>query len=220
MVINSDTMENISPKKNEAYQFMLKYDKNPSHPIHVSRLSVQLFDQLSSLHYCGDKERFYLECAAYVHDVGRAVSDKKHHKHSLRMVMDADWPSFEEQEKLIVANIARYHRKALPQKAHHEFALLSKQDQEIVTKMAAILRVADSLDRSHYTRFTQLSCLIQDGCCLIYGMSDDTECEEELTALNRKKELFLQTFGMDVQLILANNTANSITSEASPVFSR
>jgi exopolyphosphatase/guanosine-5'-triphosphate,3'-diphosphate pyrophosphatase len=49
----------------------------------------------------------------------------------------------------LVANIARYHRKSTPRLDHEPFRLLSLKNRRVVSILAAILRVADAIDRQH-----------------------------------------------------------------------
>ncbi|MEW6237903.1 MAG: HD domain-containing protein [Candidatus Omnitrophota bacterium] len=215
LVIDSKTSEMRSLLRNEAFQCMTKFLKDSAHSIQVGKLAVQLFDKLSLYHGYGEEERFYLECGAYLHDIGLAVGDKKHHKHSLRLILDGKLPSFNQRDKRIIANIARYHRRSSPKPNHHEFLLLSPTDREIVNKMAGILRVADALDRSRRLEIDELTCIVQNGVCQIY-IDTPLSIEGEIKALDKKKDLFNKVFGLDVRLTAVGETREMATSEASP----
>jgi len=218
LVIDSDISEKRSLMRNEAFQCMTKFLKDSSHSLQVGKLAIQLFDRLALYHNYGEEERFYLECGAYLHDVGLAVGAKKHHKHSLRLILDGKLPSFNQRDKRIIANIARYHRRSAPKPTHHEFILLSPSDQDIVRKMAGILRVADALDRSRQLEIGELTCPVQNGVCQIY-INTDKSIEGEIKALDKKKDLFQKVFGLDVRLTAIDETEELATSEVSPVSS-
>lgn len=132
------------------------YEQEHTHQ--VERLSLRLFDELRPLHWLGAEERFWLRCGALLHDIGWIDGQKGHHKTSLRLIRDGVLPPFDERERDIIANIARYHRKAHPKDKHDHFAALSPVDQYAVTILAAILRVADGLDRTHWNVVRDLSC--------------------------------------------------------------
>jgi exopolyphosphatase/guanosine-5'-triphosphate,3'-diphosphate pyrophosphatase len=115
-----------------------------------------LFDALEPLHEMGAPEREMLCCAALLHDIGISVSYRGHHKHSLRLILESDLPALTADERELVANIARYHRKAMPKPKHRAFRLLSEKDQGLARRLAGILRMADGLDRAHENAVTRL----------------------------------------------------------------
>ncbi|MFI5234798.1 MAG: HD domain-containing protein, partial [Gemmatimonadales bacterium] len=119
------------------------------HVEQVRRLALQLFEQLGEKIGCGKEERALLEYAALLHDVGQLVSYRGHHKHSAQLILNADRLGFNAHDRVLVALISRYHRKAGPSKKHEAFARLTPEDQGIVRRISALLRVADGLDRGH-----------------------------------------------------------------------
>ncbi len=180
-------------KLKDAQNFMLQLDHDPAHSVQVSRIAVEMFDQLERLHGCGEEERMLLECAALLHDIGWAISGKGHHKHSMALILQSDLPSFDEREKQITANVARYHRKALPKKKHSEFALLPASEQELICKLAAFVRLADGLDRSHTGNIRKLECSFDEVSCNI-KLESRRSCKEEILAIQKKKNLFEKTY--------------------------
>jgi exopolyphosphatase/guanosine-5'-triphosphate,3'-diphosphate pyrophosphatase len=90
-----------------------------------------------------------LESAAVLHEAGLHVSDRAHHKHSYYLIRHADLRGYTDEEILIIANTARYYRKAPPAPSHDNFAELTHTQQQDVEKLAAILRIAEALDRGH-----------------------------------------------------------------------
>jgi len=107
-----------------------------------------LFDELKPLHTLGPEERFLLQCGSLLHDIGWVRGRTKHHKTSFRMIMKEKLP-FSDKEKLIIALIARYHRKNIPDRRQKHFSSLDQNEQKVLKALASILRVADGLDRSH-----------------------------------------------------------------------
>ena len=128
------------------------------HSRHVTQLSLQLFDELRSLHYLGAEERSWLLYGGLLHDIGWVEGRKGHHKTSLRLILNGLDSPFDERERRIIGSIARYHRGALPKDKHDHFAALSPIDQYRVTILSALLRVADGLDRTHRNVVQDLSC--------------------------------------------------------------
>ncbi len=119
------------------------------HAAQVSRLSLQLFDQLRTWHGLGAREREWLEYAALLHDIGTHISYERHHKHSYYLIKNGDLRGFEPVEIEMIALIARYHRQTTPRKSHDGVADLTSTQRLIVKRLAAMLRLAEGLDRSH-----------------------------------------------------------------------
>ena len=129
-----------------------------AHTHQVTRLALKLFDELQPLHELGRNERFYLNCAALLHDIGRVARDKGHHKESLKIVMRSPLLAFDRQTRRIIGSVARYHTKAAPSKKHGHFVRLEAEQRRVVVLLSAILRLADALDRTHRTLVHQLWC--------------------------------------------------------------
>jgi exopolyphosphatase/guanosine-5'-triphosphate,3'-diphosphate pyrophosphatase len=121
----------------------------PEHAHQVARLALSLFDQTRGAHGLTDRERERLEFAAILHDIGTHISYQGHHKHSYYLVKNGDLRGFEPEEIEVIALITRYHRKSTPKKSHAPFAALRPKLRDTVTHLSAILRLAETLDRSH-----------------------------------------------------------------------
>ena len=186
-------------KLRDIYDLMSELDQDPVHAAHVSKIAVTIFDQLSLLHCCATEDRFLLESAALLHDIGWSICGRKHHKHSMSLILQSDFPHLDEREKQIVANVARYHRRTLPKLKHAEFALLTHRDQQISCKLASILRIADALDKTHSKKVNSVECSYDEQTCLI-RLNCNSPCQEEILAVEKKKNLFERIFSLKVQL--------------------
>src|SRR5215212_9693241 len=121
----------------------------PDHSNHVARLAIALFDQTRAIHGLTDREREWLEFASILHDIGVHISYEGHHKHSYYLVKNGDLRGFEPEEIETIALVARYHRQATPKRRHDGFRDLPRRTRRTVRTLAAMLRLAESLDRSH-----------------------------------------------------------------------
>ena len=124
-------------------------DDDPAHSAHVARLAVELFDALAPLHGLDPTAREYLEAGALLANVGLVVAHSKHHLHAYYVIRNSELAGLTDAEIEVIAQIARYHRKSAPKPSHPDFAALPPADQDLVRALAAILRVAIGLDRSH-----------------------------------------------------------------------
>jgi exopolyphosphatase/guanosine-5'-triphosphate,3'-diphosphate pyrophosphatase len=164
-----------------------------AHGLQVARLATSLFDQFKGLHDLGESDRKLLLAASILHDVGGFISRKGHHKHSLYLLSRSELPGLSPMEMLMVANIARYHRKNIPLPTHPEFMRLSPENRDRTTKLSAILRIADALDRAHLQNVESVEVKTKaKGVKLL--LECDGECLLERWALEQKKTLFEKVF--------------------------
>ena len=119
------------------------------HAQHVTRLALAIFDQTRAVHGLGEKERDWLEYGALLHDIGVHISYERHHRHSYYLIKNGDLRGFDPTEIEVIALIARYHRQATPKKSHEGYGELSGALRRTVKTLAAIVRLAEGLDRSH-----------------------------------------------------------------------
>jgi len=132
-----------------------------AHARQVTRLALRLFDELNELHQLGARDRLRLECAALLHDIGWQSGGKGHHRASMQMILESPLLPFDDQERAVVGCIARYHRRGLPGLIHPLYAALETREQEAVSKLAALLRLAEGLDHDHKQRIKDMTCRIR-----------------------------------------------------------
>ena len=176
-----------------------KYHFDCDHAMQVAKLALRLFDQLTTLHGLGAVDRRILHAAAILHDIGQFVSFKGHHKHSLYLISHTDLPNFSDHEMQLVANVARYHRKAHPADHHPHFMALDENERVRVTRSAALLRIADALDREHVQRVTDLTAKLGDDELTLW-LDGTSGLLMENWSLKKKANLFHKLFGRKVKL--------------------
>ena len=119
------------------------------HSTAVQSLALKLFDALADRLRLQQEDRRILSDAALLHDVGYHINYDRHHKHSYHLILHGELLGLTPEQQVLIANVARYHRGNEPRKAHRNFSELDKPLRNRVRKLAAILRVADGLDRGH-----------------------------------------------------------------------
>ncbi|HEY7115630.1 MAG TPA: Ppx/GppA phosphatase family protein [Tepidisphaeraceae bacterium] len=167
------------------------------HAEHVTSLCLQLFDQLRHLHHLGDAERELIEYGAMLHDIGWHIAGKKHHQHSMYLILHGDLKGFDEDEVAVIANVARYHRKSAPDASHKEFDALPAKAKRIVRVGAALLRIADGLDRSHNGVVSSVRTRAMGGAVNVY-LEIRGDPALEIWAAKRKRDFFEQLFDRSV----------------------
>jgi exopolyphosphatase / guanosine-5'-triphosphate,3'-diphosphate pyrophosphatase len=185
-----------------------RYQYSKVHGQHVAKLALSLFDQTRSFHNFGDKEREWLEYAALLHDIGHHISENKHHKHTYYLMTHADLPGFSSEEVVMMANVARYHRRGQPTSRHKGFRLLDRDQRKVVSCLSAILRIADGLDRSHFSVVRKIT--IEPGKPLRLHVSFRYDPELELWTTERRKKLFEKIFHCPVELVASTVESKSV----------
>src|SRR6185503_1061641 len=104
----------------------------PEHANQVAKIAVSLFEQTRGSHALTDREREWLEYASLLHDVGVHISYESHHKHSYYLIKNGDLRGFEPDEIDAIALVARYHRRATPDRRHDEYAGIRRRQRRTV----------------------------------------------------------------------------------------
>ena len=165
----------------------------------VASLALMLFDQLQAVLAMAGDDRFLLNCAALLHDIGWNDGQRGHHKRAAGMILKDQSLPLDSRERQLVAAVARYHRKALPHCGHRVFASLPQDQRQRVRRLAGILRLADGLDRSHGSIIRDVRCEKTDDrllvTCYAGGPADD-----ELTYGQKKAQLLSEVLGLPVEV--------------------
>ncbi len=178
-----------------------RYAFDEAHGTRVAGFAGSLFDDMQKVHAYGDRERLLLRAAAILHDVGDFVHYNGHHKHSYYLIQHSDIMGLSPDERAIVANIARYHRKSPPDPSHPNFRDLDKDARGKVRALAAILRIADALDREHRGKVDAVRAVVErsKGRLFLF-IQGEGERELEEWTVHAKSELLRDVFDLDVVL--------------------
>jgi exopolyphosphatase / guanosine-5'-triphosphate,3'-diphosphate pyrophosphatase len=116
--------------------------------------------------------------------------------------------SFNKLDLDLIANIARYHRKAHPSPKHLAFSQLVPRNQQVVRKLSAILRVADALDYKHDQSVKTLNCAMNKSRSLIIAGSSAVALKDQVQWAHKKGELMQEVFNVNLSVERAKiNTA-------------
>jgi exopolyphosphatase/guanosine-5'-triphosphate,3'-diphosphate pyrophosphatase len=163
-----------------------------AHSLHVAGLALRLFDLTKRLHGFGEQERCWLEYAALLHDIGYLINPRQHHKHAYYLIANSDLGGFTAEEIGVIANVARYHRRAMPGIKHQEFEQLTPRLRRTVRILSALLRIADGLDRTHSAVVRTVN--VKAGKALTIEATVAGDAEIELWAAQNRADLFEQVF--------------------------
>lgn len=168
------------------------------HSLHVASLALQLFDQTKRLHGLGEPERSWLEFAAVLHDIGYLINPRQHHKHAYYLIKNSDIGGLTAEEIEVVANIARYHRRAVPASKHEGYADLSLKLKRTVRVLSGLLRIADALDRTHFSAVQTVK--VKIGQTLTIEATVNGDAAMEIWSASQRTDLLEQVFRRRVRL--------------------
>jgi exopolyphosphatase/guanosine-5'-triphosphate,3'-diphosphate pyrophosphatase len=170
----------------------------------VARLATDLFDQTLPLHRLRIDDRELLEYAGLLHDIGEHVSVDAHHKHTAYLIEHGRLRGFSPEEVAVLGCLGRFHRRGDPKVSFEPFGQLSASAQERVTKLTALLRIADGLDRGHAGAVDAIDVdLLPERVRLTVYAAGDADLE--LWGVRRKRDLFERTFGRRLEVQLAGS---------------
>jgi exopolyphosphatase/guanosine-5'-triphosphate,3'-diphosphate pyrophosphatase len=178
------------------------------HARQVARIAGSLWQQLATPLGLMLEDRELIESAALIANVGYLINFDGHHKHSYHLIVNSELPGFERRQLQILANVARYHRGTRPKKRHENFNELSAEDQKRVCELAAILRLALALDRTHQQHVGEVRARVRDNAVRIVVQSQD-EANVDLWAAERKVDLFEKVFGRKVSFSARDSGARA-----------
>ena len=182
-----------------AWELARKYDVDEDHARNVAELSRQLFRQLQKIHELDERYETLLYVAALLHETGAYVNSSSLHKHSMYLIMNSALFGLTSEDLLVVALVTRYHRRALPKTTHQPYASMDRTRRVVVSKLAAILRVAISLDSSRSQRIQTVTChRVRDRLVISVPAVEDLSIEQ--IALRRNQFFFQAIFGFEVLL--------------------
>ena len=175
------------------------YNYEKEHSNHVRFLAERIFWQLTSLHEYGSKVFDLLDAAALMHDVGRIIDYRGHHKHSQTLVENNGLPGYSPRELALIGLLTRYHRKGNPSIDGYEM-LLDEDDLKLLTRLSAILRMAETLERGRDANVNDVIVTWDDDELRLTLITDAYPSVELWQAERNAAPLMAAAFERDVRL--------------------
>ncbi|MCL2462012.1 MAG: HD domain-containing protein, partial [Defluviitaleaceae bacterium] len=172
-----------------------KYNAMEGHYRKVEDFALKIFDKMKKVHGMGAREKLLLEVAAILHDTGKFINLKTHYQNTYNIVRGSDIVGLNQREVGIVALICRYHSSQTPSAEDADYRLLDPADRVLVSKLSAIIRIADALDRSHMQKLNDLDVKLTD-TELILNITTDRNTDLENWAFNDRAAFFEEVFGI------------------------
>jgi exopolyphosphatase/guanosine-5'-triphosphate,3'-diphosphate pyrophosphatase len=176
-----------------------KFDFDEKHAKQVAMLARKLFADLQAEHQLDQRMELILYLAAVLFEIGYFVNPRSNHKHAMYLIRHSEIFGLSQKDLLLVALVARYHRRSSPQPEHEGYATLERTERVAVAKLAAILRVAIALDETRSQRINHIQCE-RDGERFIISVTGVEDLSLEQLTLRQTGNLFEEVFGMNVLL--------------------
>lgn len=208
----TDLKKNLSiedPRLRSVMELVQKCEWHELHSRHVAKICAELFDELHDDLNLTEIDRELLIYAAYMHDIGYHISHRKHHKHALYLIRNADLKGFTEDEIEVMANVARYHRRSTPKPRHKHFNKLEKGQKKRVKKLSSIMRIADGLDRSHYQNVRSMKVKKTSNKITIEIFTEE-DPQLEIWGAMRKNLLLEEVTGKTVNIVESQKVAEPV----------
>ncbi len=175
-----------------------------THAEQVARLALSLFDQLRDVHGLEPRYRELVRHGCLLHDIGYLISHQSHHKHSYYLIRNGGLQGFNQSEIEVIANLARYHRKGRPKKSHFSFQNLNKVDRPAVRRLLPLVRLANALDRTHYSVVDSINCKVHDGQVQL-RVHTCKDAELELWTAGIHRAFFEKEYGKTLRILPAQS---------------
>ncbi len=191
----------IKMVKTAADNLAIRYGADSSHKRFVTAVAMQLYDALKPIHRLDDHYRLLLEVACKVDDIGNFINPQGHYRHSAYILEANPLIGLSSQDNEVIAEVSRYHSSETPEVSQPHYMHLDSEIQLPVAQLAAILRVADSLDDSRLQKILQVHlALVGDDLQIKVKTTDDLVLEQ--WAFERKNQLFAEVYGLHPKLMI------------------
>lgn len=170
------------------------YDKK--HAQQVERLSLIIFDKIAKAYGMGEHERLLLRATCILHDIGKYICMRSHSIYSYQLIMSTDIIGLSEADKEIVALASYYHANRLFDKTNTRAPQVEKELVPVVAKLAAIVRLADALDRSYMQKIHSCTVTLKDNKLKVMAASKE-DLTLEIWTFDDKSTFFEEVFGIE-----------------------
>lgn len=195
-----EIVEGKSLRERSSLLLAKRYKTDIEEKRQVARLALQLFDQLKDLHGLDELARDLLYQSCLIYDVGTFVNFQDYHKHSKYLIMQGGLRGYNNAEILVLANLARYHRKSGPKKKHKAFNWLEPKKRRMVKGLSGILRIAVALDKTKNQWVENVYCL-PEGEKLTIRIFGDGNMDLELWEAQRFSDTLSKFLKKEIEIV-------------------
>lgn len=171
-----------------------RYQCNTAHTNNVEYIALNVFDHIRKIHGLGKRERLLLQIAVILHNCGEYMNMNETAKNSYNIIMTTEIIGLSHQEREIIASLVRYDIGNFP-KYTQFIDGLDKDTYIKISKLTAILRIANAMDKSHRQKFSSIKISLKEHNLIITADTlEDITLEKGL--FNKKADFFEEVYGI------------------------
>ena len=204
------------PRRRSVHEMAYRFQWEEPHAQHVAASATFLFDVCRPIYDGPASDAELLEYASLLHDVGYLLSHDIHEKHSRYLIKNADLQGFAPAEVAIMSLVARYHRGPDPDPSHPHFGKRSPSEQRRIGQLAALVRISEGLDRSHFQNVVALRAKLTDDTLHLY-VATKGDPQLEVWSAMEQGGLFEREFDRELTVESTTMDAGAITQANPPV---
>lgn len=174
---------------------------NLDHSAHTGQIACLIFDKLKKIHGLDPSKRLLLELAAILHSCGSFVNVRQHNQCTFDLIKGMDIFGLRQQEVLETAFVAGSVSNDLTSEENPDFAWLPIEERIVISKLAAIFRLANALDKSHHHKIRDLKLHLEDDQVLFKGKASENTLLERW-AFTESAQYFQEVFGLSPELAI------------------
>ncbi len=176
-----------------------RYRCDMDHSSDVEKKALVIFDALKNLHGLDTRERLLLRIAAILHDIGKFINLVDHNFNSYNIIKSLDIIGISKKEIEMIANTTRYHDKSEPSINDYTYRILNSEERIVVSKLIAILKIANALDMNHKQKVKDLNVIYKDDEVVIEAISNN-DALLEIWTLESTVDFFKEVFGVKLEI--------------------
>lgn len=177
-----------------------RFGCNLDHSRQVSQFACKIFDKMKHIHGLDPSKRLILELAALLHSCGSYVSVRQHNKCTYDMIKGMDIFGLQQMEVTEIAFVAGSITESTAMENNPDFVLLSVEEKMVISKLAAIFRIANAMDKSHRGKLHNLRISLEEDRIMFRISASDSNYHLEKWAFSVASGYFQQVFGLSPEL--------------------
>lgn len=187
--------------------FAKQYYYVEKHVEKVVEAALLIFDHLGKKQNLTKRHRLLLEMSAVLHDIGKTVNLEKHGECGSALILSMDLMGVSEEEQKQLAVLVRYHEGGEPRPEDEQYRALSRKGRLAVSKLLAVLQLANAMDCSHKQKLYELSARLEGDVFILRAHAKENAMLEEWV-FQQSGSLFHEVFGLKPQLSVRRNKMN------------
>jgi exopolyphosphatase/guanosine-5'-triphosphate,3'-diphosphate pyrophosphatase len=187
-----------------AQEIAKTYNCNQKHSDNIRKFACRIFDKMKGAHGLDRRRRLLLELAAILHDCGHYVTAKQHLLSTFDLIKDIDIYGMTDEEMLIMAYVSRYNEYDIPNYEDVQFIRLSDKNRLIISKLVAIFRLANALDKAQKQKLSDIKVRLENDKLLITAESNGNLYLEKW-AFEQCAPFFKEVFGYNPELLIKSS---------------